>query len=131
MPSLTVTMDLGSDGNAAMHACLYKWRLAMVQWADASHGATRDFSLLLNILALRNFWVLMVCTWNLPHGNEVHKDGRFHQMQRATAHYFDTADPRAAPLYQANVHDIYHELVAAGVSFPAEQDRDIEARVFS
>ena len=65
-PSATFVMDLGPDGNSAMWAMLMHWNLNVVQWADGSHGANRDFVLVLQKLGLNIFWCLMVTVWNLP-----------------------------------------------------------------
>jgi len=50
-PALTVAMDLGPKNNGAAHAAMYKFGLNYVQWADASHGAHRDFVLWLKACA--------------------------------------------------------------------------------
>lgn len=119
-------MDLGSDGNSAMHALIYKFGANAVQWPDASHGATRDVTLLLSRLSLKNFWVLMCTSWNLPHGRAEHRDGRYWEMQKGMAHYFETENPKTAVLFQAFLPLIFKELTRAGIEFPTDGDQDLE-----
>ena len=87
---------------------------------------TRAFSLLLDILHLKHFWVLMMVSWNLPHGSDVHRDGRWYQMKAANTRYYETQSPKTALLFQENVADMHEELVRQGVQFPGEEDRDVE-----
>ena len=119
-------MDLGPDGNCAMHECLYGLDLNGVQWGDGSHGGARDFSLLLDRVGLEHFWVLMMTSWNLPHGDSKHRDSRFHQWIEATRAYFSRNTPQTAVLFQANVNDINDEMNLSGIEFPSEQPRDVE-----
>lgn len=125
-PSLTIAMDLGSDGNSAFHALAYKWQANVIQWADGSHGANRDFNLLLNKLHLKNFWVLMCCSWNLPHGRPEHNDDRYWQLRKAMEYHFEAEDPMTSVLFQAFLPSLRQELIRAGVDFPGERDVDVE-----
>ena len=133
-PSITWVMDLGSDNNSGVHAGLYKFEINGMQWSDGSHGGTRDFSLslslslslLLDILKLKHFWVLMMVSWNLPHGSDVHRDGKWYQLKAANTHYYETQSPKTALLFQEHVSDMHEELVRQGVQFPGEEDRDVE-----
>jgi hypothetical protein len=123
---MTVSMDLGADGNCAMHAAMYMFSLNLFCWPDASHGANRDFTLLLGILGMKSFWIMMLISWNMPHGNEHHRDGRYWQLRKAMSHYYSTQDPRTAVLFQDNVKQMRKELERSGVTFPREKDIDVE-----
>ena len=66
-------------------------------------------------------------SWNLPHGSDVHRDGRWYQLQAANTHYYETQSPKTALLFQENVSDMHEELVMQAVQFPGEEeDRDVE-----
>eukprot|EP00973_Karenia_brevis_P035606 4911283-Karenia_brevis.AAC.1 len=54
-PSIDIAQDLGGDGNAPVHAFQYKYKLNMLQQPDGSHGANRDFDLMLVHSHLKEF----------------------------------------------------------------------------
>ena len=79
-PSLSISLDHGSDGFAAVHALQYALSVNLTVYPDPSHGAHRDFILLLQALNLWPMWALMLVSWNLPHGPE-DDDLRFNQIR--------------------------------------------------
>ena len=119
-------MDLGSDGVCAAHCCIFLWFLNMIIWPDGSHGAARDFALLVGAMNLKSLWFLMVCVWNLPFGHDKHLDGRYYQLRAATKDFFNVNVPEDSVLWQAFSGYIYNELKALGVEFPGEKPRSIE-----
>jgi hypothetical protein len=125
-PALTICMDLGADGYCGINGLIHLWLLNVICWPDGSHGANRDFVLFLNIIGLKNFWILMCSSWNLPHGNEMHKDGRHWQMRKAMEFYFATKNPRDAKLFLANCRDMKNELVESGVMFAGVDPIEVE-----
>ena len=125
-PGLTCTMDLGSDGVCAAHCLIFLWFCNMIIWPDGSHGAARDFALLLGAMNLKSFWLFMVCVWNLPFGHDKHVDGRYYQLRSATADFFKTQHPGESVLWHAFGGYIHNELKALGVEFQWEKPRSIE-----
>ena len=97
-----------------------------MQWADASHGAHRDFILWLKGMRLYDFWIVVLVHCNLPHGSEINKDSRYNQLKRAMDYYYKTYDYRTAPLFQDGVRHIAAELQHLGVMLPGETDESRE-----
>ena len=79
---LSISMDLGSDGVAAMHALMFHFLICIWMMPDPSHGCNRDVDLAICHLGLKPFWLLMMVCWNLPFGPD--KDHyRFHQLKES------------------------------------------------
>jgi len=112
-------MDLGSDGNSAIHFMTYSMALNVDQHPDFSHGANRDQIMMLKTVGLYQLWLLLVVSWNLPHGPD-RDDMRFHQLREATEHLFETTTPGSCPLFLGHSHEMVRELRDAGVDFPGE-----------
>jgi hypothetical protein len=63
-------MDLGSDGVSASTALTYfsEVQLNVVRFPDLSHGCNRNIEHALVKSQLKGMWMLMMASWNLPHG---------------------------------------------------------------
>eukprot|EP00959_Pyramimonas_sp_CCMP1952_P396890 8315948-Pyramimonas_sp.AAC.2 len=121
-----MAMDLGPKNNCAAHAAMYKFGLNYVQWADACHGAHRDFILWLKGMRLYDFWIVVLVHCNLPHGSEINKDSRCNQLKKAMDYYYKTFDYRTAPLFQDGLRKIAQELQALHVMLPHEAEEGFE-----
>jgi hypothetical protein len=124
-PHFGVAMDLGSDGNSGAHGLLYKYKLCMTMFADPSHGGHRSLDVVLKQVGLFGFWILMLISWNLPHGPDK-DDGRYHQIRGTMKELYKTADPKKLVLFQSFVPWIRQQLVQAGYEFAKGLDIDVQ-----
>ena len=62
----------------------------------------------------------------MPHGSDVHRDGRWYQIQAVNTHDYETQSPKTALLFQGNVADMHEEFVRLGVQFLGEEDRYVQ-----
>eukprot|EP00974_Lingulodinium_polyedra_P098658 9562105-Lingulodinium_polyedra.AAC.1 len=124
-PHLLVACDLGPDQTAAMHYILYQLQLNCTMAPDPSHGAHRDMILLLKRVDLYPFWILMLISWNLPHG-PFQDDLRYFQIHTAMNKAYEESSPHSNALFQEVCPMIYQELLEAGVQFPGEQSMEVE-----
>lgn len=98
-PYLAVSQDLGSDGNCGYHAMERHWRLNCDQWNDQSHGCACDWDQMLRHMGIKSFWVLMVVSYNMPHGPRKGDDLRLHQLKDCLESLYETDDPNEVPLF--------------------------------
>ena len=60
--------DCGSDNVSAMNALLYLFKCCIDFWGDPPHGCNRDTLNALGMASLRQFWSVMLISFNLPFG---------------------------------------------------------------
>jgi hypothetical protein len=120
-PGLGIAMDKGSDGDCAMNALTYHYGLNVWQWPDPSHGANRDFDLTLSDCRLKQFWLLMLISWNLPFGPD-RDDQRYLQMRDAMKSYFRRYTKDDAVLFRELAASIISQHSKAGIMYPGEEE---------
>ena len=67
-PTLTVAMDLGSEGVCAYNAMSYHFDMCCWMYPDPSHAAQRSFDQGLKTVGLWDLWLCLMVTWNLEYG---------------------------------------------------------------
>lgn len=80
-PHLNITIDQGSDGLAAQWYLRHMGMNCTV-WCDWSHGAWNDVKSMLRERDLWGWWILMMVTYNVPHG-PYNDDQRYGQVMEA------------------------------------------------
>lgn len=122
-PSLSLSLDLGSDGVTATSALTYKEDMALnlLRWPDPSHGCNRSVDQALVKTQLRGFWMLMMISWNLPFGPDA-DSLRQQQMRETMSFVLREFSPAECPLYQELGPRILKDLTLSGVELPGEGD---------
>ena len=120
---LTISMDLGSDGVAAMHALMYGLLICLWLMPDPSHGCNRDVDLTICHLGLKPFWLPMMVCWHLLFGPD--KDHyRFHQLKESHQWIFQKKckGPRDNVMFMHDLHNIIEDLKKLGHTFDHSGD---------
>ena len=120
-PCLGLPMDFGSDGISAWCALAYGHNINTWIFHDQSHSAQRSFEGMIADANLKDFWLLMLISWNLEHGH--HSDRfRMNQLRSSLASLLKERRPHQVPLFKKLAGSMVHELEAGGiVTFPREQ----------
>ena len=124
-PHYNFSCDLGSDGLCEMNAGLRKFMLNVTLWPDADHGCQRSTVETLQSAQLFDFLILMMVTFNLPHGPD-NNDVRWNQILGVEDALAQRHNARSCVLFQAHVVDMINELRETGTELPGEKDADLE-----
>ena len=84
-PHLGMSSDLGSDTLCACMAAIFKYELNFTLANDFDHGCQRIVVDSMRACNCYDFFLMMVCSWNLPNGPD-DNDMRFHQILSAIQH---------------------------------------------
>ena len=108
-----------------MNAELRKFMLNVTLWPDADHGCQRSTVEALQSAQLFDFLILMMVTFNLPHGPH-NNDVRWNQILGVEDALAQRHNARSCVLFQAHVVDMINELRETGTELPGEKDADLE-----
>jgi hypothetical protein len=107
-PSITLTIDQGSDGWCMAHFLLYQKKANLLLLCDSSHRVWNDCTNALKKCKVWHLVLLMVICLNLDHGPW--KDERWLQQSReASLEYVKIADPDTDSVLQMLLPRIAHE----------------------
>lgn len=125
-PTLQIALDQGSDGVAGLHSLTYGMGLNIIGNYDSSHGAHKDLDAALAGTSLRQFWILLLVSMNLPHG-PFRNDERWHQLRSRMSSHYESWKGQFDPLFLEYCSAIHREAEAAGHQWPRE--RSVEEEV--
>jgi hypothetical protein len=86
-PWLSIGMDLGADGVAALFGAQYLFSLNVEGFPDPSHGANNDVVNAITQLGLKSLWLLGLVSWNLPWG-PYEEEHRFNQLRECLTSFY-------------------------------------------
>ena len=115
-PHLSLAMDLESSGNSAWHYLAYDKKCNTTQAGDASHGAHRDFILMLRRMHLYDFWVLLLVWCNVPHGPDADQLRR-NQVEACMKRVFEEETASTNVIFQHFARDIWEACREIGTTF--------------
>jgi hypothetical protein len=98
-PLLTVAMDQGSDGVAAMHWMQRCKRMNVEEVFDFSHNAWNDFKGTVKDCGLWDFFLMFLITVNVVHG-PWGEDQRYQAVRDGVADCWKHLTPESCPLFQ-------------------------------
>ena len=119
--------DLGSDNVSGLMALIMHFGCNMDLFGDGSHAANRDTVLALGMAHLKQFWQVMMCSFNVPHGpmNDEQNDSAIQAVvDHLKANYGHGNLPA---LFLAAAPRILEVLRLAGIELPGELDPEYEA----
>ena len=123
-PYLGITSDLGSDNVCAFHALEKKLLGNVDLWPDGSHAANRDTWLMLGHVGMKQFWILMMCVWNVPFG-PMGDDGWLNTLMEAWEMIKEMTCDKC-PLFLEMAPRMIEAFVRAGIMLPGEQSEEQE-----
>lgn len=126
-PHLSVCLDLGADGVAAMHGLMHHadMKCNMTLHPDPSHGANRSLDQALRASGLRGWWIMNMISFNLPFGPD-RTGERGVQIWEACKELFLCLDKDSCPLFQELSGLILESLTLVGVTLAGEDDTETE-----
>ena len=126
-PSLAVSIDCGSDGVCAVSALQRHedFMLNLLVWPDPSHAACRSIDQALRGSQLRPFWLMMLISFNLPHGPD-RTGERGMQLAEAARDLFSTVEPNKCPRWQELAPRMLEGLGESGIELPGVDDPEVE-----
>ncbi len=102
---MSISMDLGPKGLAAMNACEYKFFLDIDKMPDNAHGCDRGFEASIRGIGLQGFWMIMLVVWNTEFSPE-REHARKHQLSESMAALMKKSTPATCPLFLNMCNDI-------------------------
>lgn len=124
-PWLGIASDLGSDNVAAVFALERKYRTNTDLYGDPSHAANRDTWLALGSCNMKQFWILMMCSWNVPFAPDS-TDGWLHMLKEALAELQSQLTPASCPLFLELAPALLAKTSALGIELAGVEDPEIE-----
>ena len=126
-PFLFCACDLGSDNVSGLMALINHFLCNVELWGDLGHACNRDTMNALGAAALKQFWQVMMCVWNTPHGPNADEQN-YEALQAVVNHLRTTySHGNLPPLFLAAAPRILEVLRLAGIELPGEQDPEYEA----
>lgn len=126
-PYISISMDLGSDGNCGYHSLERHFAVNCDQFNDPNHGCNRDYDLAVKSVGLWGFALCVLIHMNLPFGPQ-RNDQRRHEIRTIMERcYAENEAPEQVPLFRAYALAILKGLRRANIDLPCEGDPELEA----
>ena len=118
--------DCGPDNVSASNALMYLFKCCFDFWGDPPHGCNRDTLNALNMSSLRQFWSVMLISFNLPFGPQ-NDNGWANLLDEAVKHLATTYSHSNLPaLFLQAAPRMLELLINMGVELPGLLDKEFE-----
>lgn len=125
-PHAGLGLDLGSDGLCAALSLVYKYNCCVTMYPDLSHLYQRAQLGAMHDTEIFRLWLLLMVSWNLPHGKDL-DDSRYIQLRQAMTSHYEQNTHDSSVLFNHFLPGLSQELEALGHTWSSRESVAAEA----